>query len=123
VRVWSTWSAVCTACILFLFACSAGGTSSASEPLASPEIVSVAGLAGAPRAGHAFKNLDPAYKRASYYQRLHSLIVGGTWLVPESRVAREPHDEPPRRIAAEVSRRGLDPAAVWISKPGETIPW
>jgi N-acyl-phosphatidylethanolamine-hydrolysing phospholipase D len=87
VRAWSTWRAVCTACILFLFACSAGGTSSASEPLASPEIVSVAGLAGAPRAGHAFKNLDPAYKRASYYERLHSLIVGGTWLVPESRVA------------------------------------
>jgi len=38
-------------------------------------------------------------------------------------LAREPHDEPPRRIAAEISRRGLDPAAVWISKPGETIPW
>ena len=31
------------------------------------------------------------------------------------RLAREPYDEPPRRIAAEVSRRGLDPAAVWIS--------
>lgn len=47
----------------------------------------MAGLAGPPRSGHAFKNLDPAYRRASYYERLHSLIVGGTWLVPESRVA------------------------------------
>ena len=87
-RVRSTRRTVCTACILFVFACSAGGASSASElPLTLPEVVSIAGLAGAPRAGHAFKNLDPAYRRASYYERLHSLIIGGTWLVPESRVA------------------------------------
>jgi N-acyl-phosphatidylethanolamine-hydrolysing phospholipase D len=87
VRVWSTWRTLGTACILFVFACSAGGTSSASELLALPEVVSVSGVAGALRVGHAFKNLDPAYKRASYYERLHSLIIGGTWLVPESRVA------------------------------------
>ena len=93
-RVWSTWRALCTTCILFVFACSPGGTSSASESLASlktasvtGEILSGAGFAGVPRAGHAFKNLDPAYKRASYYERLHSLIIGGTWLFPESRVA------------------------------------
>jgi N-acyl-phosphatidylethanolamine-hydrolysing phospholipase D len=64
-----------------------GGTTTAAPPSPDPVIASVPGLATIPRSGHAFRNLDPAYKRASYYERLHSLIVGGTWLVPESRVA------------------------------------
>lgn len=38
-------------------------------------------------------------------------------------LARERYDEPPERIAAEVARRGLDPGAVWILKPGETAHW
>jgi len=38
-------------------------------------------------------------------------------------LAREPYDEPPRRIAAEVSRLNLDAEAVWIRKPGATIAW
>ena len=32
-------------------------------------------------------------------------------------LAREPYDEPPKRLAAEVERRGLDPAAIWILNP------
>jgi N-acyl-phosphatidylethanolamine-hydrolysing phospholipase D len=38
-------------------------------------------------------------------------------------LAREPYDEPPRRIAEEVARRGLDERRVWIRKPGETADW
>jgi N-acyl-phosphatidylethanolamine-hydrolysing phospholipase D len=38
-------------------------------------------------------------------------------------LAREPYDEPPKRLAAEVARRGLDPASVWVTKPGETLHW
>jgi L-ascorbate metabolism protein UlaG (beta-lactamase superfamily) len=38
-------------------------------------------------------------------------------------LAQEPYDEPPRRLAAEVARRGLDPEAVWVLKPGETRHW
>jgi L-ascorbate metabolism protein UlaG (beta-lactamase superfamily) len=38
-------------------------------------------------------------------------------------LAREPYDEPLALIASEVGRRGLDPEAVWIPKPGETRPW
>jgi N-acyl-phosphatidylethanolamine-hydrolysing phospholipase D len=34
-------------------------------------------------------------------------------------LGREPYDEPPRRIAEEVRRRGLDSGAVRILKPGE----
>jgi L-ascorbate metabolism protein UlaG (beta-lactamase superfamily) len=38
-------------------------------------------------------------------------------------LAEEPYDEPPRRLAAEVERRGLDADAVWVLKPGETRHW
>ena len=38
-------------------------------------------------------------------------------------LAREPYDEPPARLRAEVARRGLDAAAAWILKPGETVIW
>jgi N-acyl-phosphatidylethanolamine-hydrolysing phospholipase D len=38
-------------------------------------------------------------------------------------LAREPYDEPPRRIAAEVVRLGLDPRSIWLPKPGETLGW
>jgi len=38
-------------------------------------------------------------------------------------LAQEPYDEPPRRLAAEVQRRELDPEAIWVLKPGETRHW
>ena len=41
----------------------------------------------AQRAGSAYKNVNPEYRRASYWARLHSIVVGATWLVSESRVA------------------------------------
>jgi N-acyl-phosphatidylethanolamine-hydrolysing phospholipase D len=111
VRAWSTRHTLGTTCLLLLLACSAGGATSASERLASAEIASVAGLAGPPRVGQVFKNLDPAYKRASYYERLHSLIVGSTWLVPESRVA------PLESIAPDLSalrQNSQDATVTWI---------
>ena len=46
------------------------------------------------RAGGAYKNLDPEYRRASYWARLHSLVTGATWLVSESRVAPLPLGTP-----------------------------
>jgi len=38
-------------------------------------------------------------------------------------LAREPFDEPPRRIAAEVSRRELPSERIWILPPGHTANW
>jgi len=38
-------------------------------------------------------------------------------------LAREPYDEPPKRIAAEVSRLNLDAESVWILNPGATAAW
>ncbi len=38
-------------------------------------------------------------------------------------LAREPNDEPPRRIAAEIERRHVDPSAIWLLDPGATRSW
>src|SRR5512134_79156 len=48
----------------------------------------------AQRAGSAFRNVDPHYRRASYWTRLHSLVTGATWLVSERRVAALPRATP-----------------------------
>ena len=69
---------------------SAGEASPQSIPasLATPPVV--AGLSPAPRAGSVFRNLDPEYHRASLWTRIHSVVLGGTWLVGERRVAALP---------------------------------
>jgi N-acyl-phosphatidylethanolamine-hydrolysing phospholipase D len=38
-------------------------------------------------------------------------------------LAREPYDEPPQRLAAEVERRHLDPGSIWVPPPGQTERW
>jgi N-acyl-phosphatidylethanolamine-hydrolysing phospholipase D len=67
---------------------------SVSAALQAPSIV--AGLPPAQRADHRFRNLDPNYHRASIWARARSVIVGGTWLVGERRVA------PLERVAPDI---------------------
>jgi len=38
-------------------------------------------------------------------------------------LADEPLDEPPARMLADISRRGIDPARAWVLKIGETRAW
>ena len=35
----------------------------------------------------------------------------------------EPLDEPPRRVLAEIQRRGIESERAWIIKLGKTRPW
>jgi len=58
--------------------------------------------------------------RAARDLRAHDFI-GIHW--GTYKLAREPYDEPPRRIADEVARLKLDPHTVWLPKPGETLDW
>jgi N-acyl-phosphatidylethanolamine-hydrolysing phospholipase D len=58
----------------------------------------------AQRAGSAYKNVDPEYRRASYWARLHSLVIGATWLVSEHRVAARPLGTPDLGSLREHSR-------------------
>ena len=48
----------------------------------------------AQRVAGSFKNLDPKYHRAGIWARFLSFTVGGTWLVPESKVAALPLGTP-----------------------------
>jgi N-acyl-phosphatidylethanolamine-hydrolysing phospholipase D len=66
----------------------------------------------AQRSGSAYKNMDPEYRRASYWARLHSLVVGATWLVSERRVAALPLGTPD--WAALRDRRPHEPTVTWI---------
>jgi N-acyl-phosphatidylethanolamine-hydrolysing phospholipase D len=69
-----------------------------------PVAKTMAGFAPAPQAGSAYKNVDPEYRRASYWTRLHSLIIGGTWLVSERRVAALPVAAPDLRALRDGGR-------------------
>src|SRR5262249_29149777 len=50
----------------------------------------IPGISGVRLVDGVFRNLDPEYRRASYAVRLRSLIFGGTWFLPEYRVAPLP---------------------------------
>jgi N-acyl-phosphatidylethanolamine-hydrolysing phospholipase D len=87
---------------------SAGEASSPSVRASSlplPAPTAVAGLQPAQRIGNAFRNHDPEYRRASIWLRARSVILGGTWLIGEHRVAAlplAPHD--PARLRPDPSR-------------------
>lgn len=65
----------------------------------------------AQRAGSAYKNVDPQYRRASYWARLHSLVMGATWLVTERRVAALPLGTPDLTALRDASHA---PTVTWI---------
>jgi len=84
--------------LALLAAAVAGGGFPVAGPSLSraqmPSSRPVDGFAPAEHAGSAYKNVDPEYRRASYWARLHSLVTGGTWLVSEHRVAALPAGTP-----------------------------
>jgi N-acyl-phosphatidylethanolamine-hydrolysing phospholipase D len=80
--------------LTLLWSSTAGEVGAVTTPAEVTHGPSVASILAAQRVGRIFKNIDPAYRRVSYYQRLHSFIMGGTWLVPERRVAALPSDIP-----------------------------
>jgi len=89
--------------------------SEASPPYSASAVIStqgvVAGLAPAQRVGNTFRNLDPEYHRASLWIRARSLIIGGTWLVGERRVAPLPTVAPDFKTLRANSSQ---PTVTWI---------
>ena len=81
----------------------------AALPTPTPSVV--AGLPPAQRVGNKFRNLDPEYHRASLLVRARSLIIGGTWLVGERRVAALPTVAPDVPALHHNSGR---PTVTWI---------
>ena len=64
----------------------------------------------AQRAGSAYRNVDPHYRRASYWTRLHSLVTGATWLISERRVAALPRATPDLTAL----RANREATATWV---------
>ena len=82
---------------------------SVSAAIPSPTVVT--GLPSAPRVGSRFRNLDPEYHRASLWARARSLIVGGTWLVGERRVAPLPLVHPD---VAALRKNSSEATVTWV---------
>jgi N-acyl-phosphatidylethanolamine-hydrolysing phospholipase D len=97
---------------LLALAAGDGYTWAAGPPtdLRLPVTRTVADFAPAGHVGKAYKNVDPEYRRASYWTRLHSLVIGGTWLFTERRVA------PLRRATPDLAalRSGSTPTVTWV---------
>jgi N-acyl-phosphatidylethanolamine-hydrolysing phospholipase D len=108
----SAWAAhralLCLVLALLVGAGEASPRPAAPAALTAP--AAVAGLPAAPRVGNTFRNLDPDYHRASLWARARSLIIGGTWLVGERRVA------PLARVAP-------DPIALRDNTSRATVTW
>lgn len=81
--------------------------STTPPPLAAQ---TVSGIARAQHVGQAYKNVDPEYRRASYWARLQSLVVGGTWLFTERRVKALPLAKPDFALL----RANARPTVTWI---------
>ena len=101
--------------LLFVVLALLVSASEAFPPSPAPAAISpptvVAGLQPAQRIGRAFRNLDPDYQRASVWARGRSLIVGGTWLVGERRVAPLPAARPDLAALRDDSRQAT---VTWI---------
>jgi len=90
---------------------SAGEATPQPIPAALSTPAVIAGLAPAESVGRAFRNLDPRYHRASLWVRAQSVILGGTWLIREHRVAALPRAE----VDVEALRANTSRATVtWV---------
>jgi N-acyl-phosphatidylethanolamine-hydrolysing phospholipase D len=70
-----------------------------------------AGLSASSPPHPAFRNLDPEFRRASYWARVHSFLIGGTWWLPEYRVAPLPAATPDVRALRE---NGTEATVTWV---------
>jgi N-acyl-phosphatidylethanolamine-hydrolysing phospholipase D len=102
------------AIVLSVMAGDGFSATSAPDPAATqsqPPRVAPSYFDPAERAGSAYKNVDPEYRRASYWARLHALVMGATWLVTERRVAALPLGTPD---LAALRDRSHAPTVTWI---------
>ncbi len=96
--------------LVLALAVSVGEASPQSVPAVLPTPAAIASFTPAQRVGSAFRNIDPEYRRASLWTRVHFLILGGTWLVGERRVA-------PLPVAA------VDATALRANSSRATVTW
>ena len=83
------WNTLAVVGALFLCVAWASVGSPPAEPHGETA-AAIPGISPSRVAGGVFVNLDPDFRRAAYSARLRSLIIGGTWFLPEFRVKALP---------------------------------
>ena len=121
-RLWSSWAALGTKRFYF------GGDTGyyrhfkdTGEALGPFDLAALPIGSYTPRATARPVHLSPEEALQAWTDLRATTFLGMHW--GTYALAREPYDEPPRRIAAEVARRELPAERIWILPPGQTAAW
>ena len=121
-RLWASWAVIGTKRLYF-----AGDTAYSSHFEMIGDLLGPFDLAALPIGSYTPRFIAQAV-HMSPEEALHAAwdlhardFIGIHW--GTYKLAREPYDEPPRRIAEEAARLKLDPHTIWLPKPGETLDW
>jgi N-acyl-phosphatidylethanolamine-hydrolysing phospholipase D len=122
-RLWASW-AVLGQSRRFYFGGDSGyfdGFKDAGDRLGPFDLVAIAIGAYVPAAIMRFTHTTPEQAVQAFVDLRSRVLLAIHWGTFD--LADEPLDEPPRRVLAEASRRGLGPDRVWVPKLGETRRW
>jgi N-acyl-phosphatidylethanolamine-hydrolysing phospholipase D len=121
-RLWASWAVIGTKRFYF-----AGDTGYASHFEMIGEALGPFDLAALPIGSYTPRviakpvHMTPEEALQAWRDLRATDFIGIHW--GTYKLAREPYDEPPQRIAAEVARLEIDPARIWLPKPGKTLDW
>lgn len=121
-RLWSSWAVIGTKRFYF-----GGDTGYASHFEMIGRVLGPFDLAALPIGSYAPRiiakpiHTSPEEALQAWRDLRGRKFIGIHWGTFE--LAEEPYDEPPRRIAAEVARLGLEPQSILAPKPGEVLAW
>jgi N-acyl-phosphatidylethanolamine-hydrolysing phospholipase D len=122
-RLWASWAVVSAKRRLY-FSGDTGyftGFKEAGQRLGPFDVAAIAIGAYLPPEIMKAVHLTPEEAVQTFIDLDARVLLGMHWGTFD--LAEEPLDEPPRRMLAEVHRRGIDPARAWIFKLGETRAW
>ncbi len=121
-RLWSSWAVIGSKRFYF-----AGDTGYAPHFEMIGRILGPFDLAALPIGSYSPRfiakpiHMSPEDALQAFRDLRSAKFIGIHWGTFE--LAQEPYDEPPRRIADEVARLGLDPPSILLPRPGEVLGW
>jgi len=122
-RLWASWAVIGASRRLFVGGDSGyfDGFRQVGERLGPFDLVALAIGAYRPAEIMRFVHTTPEEAVQAFEDLGGRTLLGMHWGTFD--LAEEPLDEPPARMRAEASRRGIPPERAWIMKLGETRPW
>jgi N-acyl-phosphatidylethanolamine-hydrolysing phospholipase D len=122
-RLWASWAVIGATRRLFVGGDSGyfDGFRQAGDRLGPFDLAALAIGAYRPAEIMRFVHTTPEEAVQAFEDLRGRTLLGMHWGTFD--LAEEPLDEPPVRMRAEASRRGIPPEHAWILKLGETRPW